>query len=490
MKLTKINLNKIIYLPLIFFFLPAFGFVLFSWTYTFFFVVLYIVLFIILILDYKHIYSKLKNVIKITPLKILLIMLALIVNNSIFLSILGITTFKLTMIYVVKHYLLCIFPIIIYFVYIIDKYINNRVFFKSFIFIYWVVLNIGFLAYIGQLLDLDVINNIFDFFANTRLLRGQILNYSSEVVLSNFKAFGIPRLDNLYEEPSHYAQLLFLIMPLSYSFVKIKNKVFKNRCLDIIIKKTIVLYTWISLILTQSPIYLVFAIIISVLYFFNQIIFYIKKNYYIVFFLIGLLYVIIINNTFENSYIYRIINVLTTIRSFDDFIAIEASLATRVVCYINAFMVFVKHPLFGVGLGNLTSPNILYQQYLKSPVSLTPEIEYNLQYIMPYTNKAFLNKNFIYIFCAENGILIFCLLIYFCFTIFKNLKTYILKFQNNNFYFNYLYGLNFCFIALIIDAFYDLYLISNILLLLTTWIIAMIFYLKKGGLHEKNNIYR
>ena len=62
--------------------------------------------------------------------------------------------------------------------------------------------------------------------------------------------------------------------------------------------------------------------------------------------------------------------------NFELFINVEPSLASRVISYINQYILFFKHPITGIGFFNRGW--LLIQQIQNSPVPLTYEIQNNL----------------------------------------------------------------------------------------------------------------
>lgn len=418
----KINITLLVYLPIILLFLPAFSVYVpgICGVYPWLYIILYGLLGILLAINYNSVLLKLKSLYKYTPLKYIVWLFIYIFFVSVLNSITGHAGF----IGVMRSYFLQIvlgaIPFLAYFLYIIDKYISFEKFFKLFVFLFWLNLIIGFISYIGQVFDIEIINNIFDFFANARFLIFKHSAVSLDAKASAYvDSFGTKRLDNLFEEPSFYAKFLFILLPMVYSVALNKIQIYSNKILNSIIKRTIIPFTWISLILTLSPIYCLFSIIITLIYFSKSIFKLIKKYFIMIIIFIFIVINIVTNIDFSQTFLSRIINVLINIHSFEDFIIIEPSLATRIVNYINSFCIFLKHPFIGVGLGNL-GKHLIYQLQ-QSPVPLTPEIQLHLQQtlVSASINKFHFNYGFIYAFPAENGILALILYLYFFFSAYK-----------------------------------------------------------------------
>ena len=452
----QVSMKNILYLPLILFFFSAFAIWIPALNSAFlvFYFVLYIILFLLIMKDNKKFVATIRFFVKNNPLKYFAIILILMSLNSIILASLGFASFSKTLRYIILTICLQILPMMGYYLYVIKKYISYDRFIKFFLVAFWINLILGFISYLGSFFQLDIINNIFDFFANSR-----ILSYQNKGVLSqtsNFFAFGLPRLDNLQQEPSFYGKFLYVFLPFVYAFSLNKLKLYNNNLLNCIIKKTLIPFTWISIILTFSPIYLILSSLITIIYFFDAIWKIIKKyNIALLIVFCGFL-TVILNLDLSGTYLERIINVLTQIKTFDDFILVEPSLATRIVSYINQFCIFLKHPFTGIGAGNISIA--LLQQFPNSPVSLTADIIRSLNYTIGYGLNSLIgtNSSFVYTFLAENGIFIFSILVYFYFKLMKTIKRFIKQVEYQGFDFILLNALYKSYIALIIIAFYHL----------------------------------
>ena len=479
----KFNIKWLLYLPILFFFLPGFSFYLpgLKGIYKFFYISLYFSFVVIFIFDKKYFINKLINICKKTPLIYFVVFLLFIALNSLLLSLFGITTISQTIRSIIMQIILCILPTIIYFIYIVKKYIGLKKFIKIFMFLFWINLVLGLIAYFGRWFEITIINSIFDFLNNARTLEIQILGAAAgqtpEISFQLEK-----RLCGLFEEPGYLGQFLFIFLPFVYTFSGTKVKLYNNNIFNKIFKITLVPLTWINIILTLSPITLVFAGIISFIYYFQQILNLIKKYYIVITVLIYLIIAIVKKIDFSETYIARIINIIINIHSFEDFILIEPSLATRVASYINEFQIFLHHPFTGVGIGNLK--NYMYAQFLNSPVPLTPEIITKTKLIIQMGGGAMFNIGFMYALLAENGIFAYSILVCFYIKIFY----FINKFKNkaNKYSYEYLIfkSLHYTMFCLLILSFYNLNFISQYLHLLIAISVISIYEFK---IIQRNN---
>ena len=489
----KFNLKTLLYFPLIFFFLPAFTLNLtflggaYS-VYPIFFLILYIALSVVFILKPKPFICKIKKVISSTPFKFYLIYVLVSILDSILLSVLGVASLGNTLRYILVHYILCIFPVFLYFIFIIDKYISYDNFIKIFTKLFYILMILGLIAYIGMFFNIEIIQSIFDFLANVRFIKFANIGYNG--IASGYEAYGFPRLDCVFEEPSFYARFMFVFLPLIYSVATSKIKLYENNFANLFVKKTIIPLAWLNLILTQSPIYLILFFIITLLYFAKAIIVFVKRHIlifssiFVFAILCGIL--IILNVNFEDTYLSRIITTVTS-ASFEDFVLAEPSLGGRIVCFINLFQIFLKHPFMGVGLGNLS--DLMYHQLSASPVILTPEIYENMAVALQSKQKFVFNSNLFFADLAQYGFIIFGIFIFFH----TKLKLTLNKIKTYNLSYNdqvYLKGLGWCWITLTIGYFYQFYMTLFEPLMVNILIITFIYRFLSRRQNEKNNIYR
>lgn len=472
--MQKLSVKPLILLPIIFIFLPAFTFWIpfLNAGYLYFFMFLYIAIGLLFITNYKYCITRLVSVYSLTPLKYFCWFLGLMILNSILLGICGKINILNCIRSIIMQIFLFAFPIIIYFTCTIEKYLSLKRFVKIFISLFWIMLIMGFIAYIGQYFEIELINNIFDFLANARIIRYEKLGRISDA--TNYVAFGLPRLDNLFEEPSFYARFLFLFLPMVYSFGLTKITIYKNNILNFVIKRTLIPFTWLNIILTLSPIFLLFNVIITLIYFSNELIFLIKKHFIFIISLIIVLFIFLFKIDLSETYLSRILNVLLHVRSFDDFILIEPSLATRICTYVNSFILFLKHPITGVGLGNIQQA--IVEQFYNSPINLPPEIIYKIDFAIETNTRYSYNANYIIDLIAINGFFIFSLFVYFYYKLLRSIYCIYTKiiFKNS---FDYLLGktLYYLLITLIIKSCYDSSFIDTDMYLILSVVILYIF---------------
>ena len=481
----KINFKFLIYLPIILLFLPSFSFYIPGLkVFEFYFVSLYIALIFMFIQNYSSTINRIRNIALKTPLVYYLLFLLFIIINSIILSIFGTTTLAKTFTAVLFKFILGILPSIFYFICLIPRYISLKNFIQLFLKLLWISLILGIVAYLGRWFDISIINNLFDFFANSRHISAAISSYNPDAAL--YFEYG-KRLTGLHAEPGYLGQFLYLFLPFIYSFSVPSLNLFTNKYLNIVCKNTLISLTWINIILTKSPITLILSLFISILYYRKSIINFVRKSYLLIAILLISIYLIFINIDFSSTYIGRILKVIQCLKSYELFVIAEPSLATRISSFINEFCIFLQHPITGVGFENLG--NYVYTQLLRSPVPLTEEIIFrNIDAINRF-NSAHLNKGFIYTILAENGIIAGIILMY------SYLKTFSVILKSNNFYkkfeFNYLLlkSLKYSLLCILILFVYDLYLVNkfyNLLLSLS----FIVIYTKRICLNKNKKSMR
>ncbi len=191
------------------------------------------------------------------------------------------------------------------------------------------------------------------------------------------------RTKSTFVEPSFFANFICLHLPLLYEFSRNKYKIFESKNLNLFSKNLMIPIAWFLIVSTYSPIFLIFGVLLTIIYFASSINlkrFFNIQNLVILALLIifsiliGLVVNIsgVINIDISETFLKRITKTINNLSSFEAFIQAEPSLATRIVSMINQFIIGMHNPIFGVGYGNLSG--VLDSQLLKSPVMLTYEL--------------------------------------------------------------------------------------------------------------------
>ena len=489
----KINLKFFIYLPILFFFTPGFSFCLpgTKVIFTVFNVSLYFALAIMFYLDGFNLIKRFFVICKKTPLFYYLIFMILSALTTIFASAMGILPISRAILNILHRYVLIIIPVFVYFIGLLTKHLSLKQFFRIFIMGLWINTIFGIIAYIARLFDISIINYIFDFFNNSRYLssslNGEVMG-TAELIFAERK-----RLCGLYNEPGYLGRFLFLFLPFVYSFSDAKIKVFKNKLFDILLKRTLVFLTWVNLILTLSPINLVFGVIITFIYYFTSIIYLIKKYFIVLLSSLIIIAMIIFNINIDVSetYIMRILNVIFSIKSFDKLVLIEPSLATRLDYDINSFLIFIKHPFIGIGINNI--PYLIYQQCLQSPIPLTQEVIFNLRTQVFSSKITTTPVPCFYSALTETGILIASIFFYMTKKLLSNIFDFFKHNSTTTFEYLLAKSLFYSLICCLIEYFYEVtFTLIQFNLILSLSFVTIYFYKKKiileKTLDKKENI--
>lgn len=366
--------------------------------------------------------------------------------------------------------LLCyvVLPIVLI-IFCVPKYISLKFIYK-FIFLFsWFVFLLGIIDFIVFNLHIVPLQKVLTMFSNARFALGAD-------VFTHAASFGLTRARSIFEEPSYLGHFMFFISPILYEMCYCKQNIFYNIKLDKITKITIIPFMWISLIMCQSPVFLIFNIIFTMIYFLL-----IRKYYkvllknFIIFIIILLFILFVIFYCFMNidvteTFLNRIIIFIQNVKSLEELILAEQSLGTRIVTFINSILLGIKHLLTGVGYGNMS--NIMLKQLLLSPVALTSEIKNLIINDSPTMAAGIFVKVF-----ADTGIIgigLFYLFLIKLWTISINLKKSFFSID-----YAFMHGSSIFIINYIVSTFYASSLHQPIIFVLLGIIIAIQMHIKK-----------
>lgn len=365
------------------------------------------------------------------------------------------------------------------FSYFINKnFVPAENFIKLYVIIYLFVFGLGIIEFIIKQYDLDLAVMLVSLFNNRRI--GLSLGDGSLSL--------IWRIKSIFDEPAVLGEFIYLNIPIIFSLVLSKYKIFESKLFNKTIKLVLIPLTAAVLILTKSPITLVFTVIITLFYFYKNIIYTVKKYYLIItafllaVFLLFILYTLGsgVNINLEQSYLMRIVNTIKNMSSIHDLIDAEPSLATRIINYANNMLVFMKYPLFGTGYGNMSSYMVVQMQ--NTPLPLTQEL-----WGMLIKQQGGIASAIFYKAAAETGIIGIILLFVF------GIKTYLLNKKlikiSDGIIKDFLQGINFYLIVFMTFVFfYNSNLHSTQYWLIFGFIYAYSAVLRKRTLkHENHN---
>ena len=262
-----------------------------------------------------------------------------------------------------------------------------------------------------------------------------------------YKFISIPRIQSFFNEPSTYAWFLVCNIPLALTVFLNRN----SKYLDInkIIKITVLPLLLISIILTQSPINIIFALIVLLAYSILTMKITIKdlcKYILTMIFFIILLVILISYGQLSDSILSRVKETFAFVRDINTFVVIEPSLANRIISYVNMFIIFMKNPIFGVSCGNLVPEFV--KQISISPIILTEELVR-----VQFSSNPSVNPSITFKLLAETGIVGFSLFMLFIYSIYK--KTRELSITNLYFYKDYFSTIGHIIIIYVCLTIYD-----------------------------------
>lgn len=295
-----------------------------------------------------------------------------------------------------------IFPSLIF-----PKFFSLRFLIKFLFLGIYIICIYGLLVYLFNVLGLDILNYIQNIINNRR----------EEIVTL--------RVLSVFEEPSAMGGFICVNLSMLYKLMFSKYKIFKNKYLNIVIKKTYLPVLILTIIFIQSPIWLPIFGIITFIHFYKVIYDFIKKNIVIFLTTLFLFWSILSMSLIQISqvdisqtFLNRIVVVSKTLTNWDMFIISEGSLANRILSYYLRLKVWQEHPITGIGYKN-TEYN-LHKAVNNSNLTLTKET--NLRIADSYNRKGYIliNASILTMLLSDTGII--GALLYFLFVI-LNIKT-------------------------------------------------------------------
>lgn len=412
-----LKLKNLYLIPIIFLFLPACILYIGSNQYIRLNVII-VPLFILLglVLNYKSLLGYLKFLYNKSPVAYLLIFLGWCIFVSLLAVIFHYYSFLSFSIYCVLQILFRIILIFIFPLVIIPAFFSLRDIIKIIYGIYIIIFIVGFIEFFAALFHIEPITNLLYIISNIRPEEKAVVIASS----------GLPRIRSVLTEPGEFGQFLAFNMPIIYGLSLSKFKIFDDAILNMVAKKTMIPLMWISIILIQSPIYTVICLIVTLIIFAKDIIKLLIKHKWI---FISLFLFIVMTTALLFSFIdvektplYRIIKVVSIFEDFtiEQLIFADVSLGARIDSYINQFLIFLKHPIFGIGFGN--NEHIVLHQLLNSPVPHTKEITLKMQ-----DKRILLNTNVMYLLLHQTGIIgygLYCLFMVKTFLLLHKISKY------------------------------------------------------------------
>lgn len=304
----------------------------------------------------------------------------------------------------------------------------------------------GVICFLGDYLSIGIIKIISDTLSNMKI------EYFDQVIQSDVIT-GMPRARSIFHEPGSFGKFIFFIMPFIYLFTLNKFIPTKNQNINIIMRITMIPLMFLCLFLTQSPIMLIFCLISTICFFYRSLLKFIINNYYLILLLILFAFTYFVctdNMIILNSYLGRIVNVLSSLSDPEELVLSDLSLGTRIVGIVNAMILYTQHPILGFGYDNVRF--FVFEQYLKSPLPITPEYIAQMTYAFkPNAGISMYQSSFSQLL-TSSGLIGFSLFYYFIFRNFIVLNL-LKKYYNNE---NLLY-IDFSITLIVCTILYSLY---------------------------------
>ncbi len=430
-----------------------------------FFFIFEIIFLISMIIFYKPFFNNLRILFRYTPFHYLILfyifaiitILISMVQRTFYLksflfSFIGGLNFAVIFVFITCYLLFCNFlPK--------SKFVKYYCIFCIFVF------SLGLLEFVLQKISGGIPGYIYHLFNNERAILGYEVKEATSLFISE-------RIQSIFSEPSSLGEFIYLNAPIIYSISLSKFKIFKNIKIDKILKIFLLFSMIVCFILVQSPITFLFFIIISLIFFLKNIFIGIKKNIILflslTLFIIPTICILFFNLDINQTYLKRIIVSLPTLFSLETLILVEASLATRIIDNINALLIFLKFPLFGIGYGNITG--YIFIQLANTPLPLTKELLYVLLSgtgAPPY--------GLFYRVLAETGIMGIGLLYYYFIQILICVKKKI-KYSNNGIEKDFVKGIGWTILFYItLSAFYNSSLHKTMIFMLCAYAVYFCF---------------
>ncbi|EKE02182.1 MAG: hypothetical protein ACD_20C00413G0006 [uncultured bacterium] len=270
-------------------------------------------------------------------------------------------------------------------------------------------------------------------------------------------SLGFPRVSSVFGEPSFLGFFIIVTCPIIYYISKSKSILFSNPVTDKLVKRLVFIFMVFNLFLTQSPIYILMGLVLSIFFLRDWIFRFKLKTVFICINIVILLsltflprYLLAINESFDinKTVLKRVKAVVENVSDFRLLVIAEPSLSSRIINCVTNISIFMKNPIIGVGYGNL-NPEML-KEFESLSIPLTPELAEKI-----YSPDAPSGGNGTAIFfrlLAETGIIGTFLFYMFLFSLLRLIQLKIKDFFGIER--DFLIGLKYFIILLIINSVY------------------------------------
>lgn len=253
----------------------------------------------------------------------------------------------------------------------VPQIIDYKRIIKITLIIFFVLFVLGIIQFSCLYFQIEPITKMFHLLSNRRMLIGGYFDTST-------------RIYTAFQEPSLLGYFIILVCPIVYSICYSKVTLFKSTLTDIIIKQLTFSLMVLNLVLAQSPPFFLLGVIILIVFFVCKTL-KSSENALSLAFIINMVVIITIStiflgnfyskkdviSTLQKTFVNRIINEVENFNN-PDYLTEGGSFTTRIILFINAYEIFKKNPLIGVGYGNMTK--VMINQLRQSPILLNWEL--------------------------------------------------------------------------------------------------------------------
>lgn len=346
---------------------------------------------------------------------------------------------------------------------------------------FFIIFLLGIVQFIGFYFNNPIIETFFYIIKNKIYLLAEL-----DTVTKPF-ASGIPRVSGIFGEPSFLGFFIIVTSPIVYFLSKSKEKIYNNIYTDTFIKKSTYILMLINLLLTQSPIYILFGLVLLAILIVKK---HIRPN------LKSLLTVLVasiilllslavsdLGNKMSNvatnvAFVGRIALTTESYKDFNKFVLLEPSLATRILAYISNITLWGKDPITGIGYGNLKEA--MPKAIASLPIPLTPELEYRISGTKQATG---MGTAIFFRLLAETGLVGVFLFYKFLLTLLSAAKKSIDSYEGIQK--DFITGLRYFVLMLIINTFYNSHPHWAFIWLFVGITLAMVIFARKNQKIEK-----
>lgn len=284
----------------------------------------------------------------------------------------------------------------------------------------------------------------------------KILNNRRYFIIDNFEPI-TTRIYSVFEEPGYLGCFICINLPIIYKLICSRYKILRNKISNFLLKKTYIPILILTIFAVQSPIWFLCFIIITVLCFYKNII---KSR-----FRIGLTFLSIVitgflsilyfhNNNISEIFLNRIIETTRCLNNYTALTKLEPSLASRIFGYNARIQLFLKYPIAGVGYKN-TENNIL-EYVLTSKLPHTEEIDRGIQKVVLRKGNFIKVSGAIFWNSLSDTGLIGTLLLYLFMILSVKKLSFIIKKINKGLTRNFIEGVRYSYIIIIVISIYDI----------------------------------